>query len=100
MNKIKLPISDKAIIRAEVKQRMCLLGEKEKKSAEGSLYKKLLSSPIIQGAQNIIGYQALSDEITLTPFLETAQKQGKNIFTIDSEGNISSLPLEGVVLVP
>jgi len=84
MNKIKLPISNKESIRAEVKQRITLLSEREKNEAAQSLCKKLLDSQIIQETQNIIAYQALGDEIILTPFLEAAKKQGKDIFTIDT----------------
>ena len=100
MNKIKLPISDKVFFRKEAKWRISLLSEEEKSEAAQSLCKKLLRSPIVQDAQNIIGYQAFGDEIALTPFFETAKKQGKNIFTIDSQGYSSSLPSEGVILVP
>lgn len=100
MNKIKLPISDKEIIRAEVKQRISLLSEEEKNEAAQSLYKKLLDSEIVQGTQNIIGYHALRDEIALTPFLEAVQKQGKDVFTINTRGDYCSLPFEGIIIVP
>lgn len=100
MNKINLPISDKDAIRAEVKQRISLLSEKEKNEVALSLCEKLCNLTIVQEAQNIIGYQALSDEISLTPFLEAVKKQGKNIIIIDSSGHISPLPSEGIILVP
>jgi len=100
MNKIKLPISDKEAIRVEVKRRISLLSGDEWNKAVQSLCKKLLSSSVIQKAQNIVGYQALRDEVTLSLFFELMKAQGKSISIIDSQGNSSCLPSEGVILVP
>lgn len=100
MNKTKLPISDKATIRAEVKWNISLLNDEDKKAAEQSLCEKLLSSRVIQEAHSIIVYDALSDEIGLDPFIEQAREEGKNIFTIHLQGTSSFLPAEGIILVP
>ncbi len=100
MNKTNLPISDKEKLRKEVKERISRLSEEEKHNTSLSLCKRLLDSPQIQEAHNIIGYQALGDEVSIAPFLEEAKKLGKHIFIIDSQGNIPSLPDTGVILIP
>jgi 5-formyltetrahydrofolate cyclo-ligase len=75
MNKTRPPISDKYIVRANVKQRISLLSEEEKNEASQLLCEKLLKLVIIQEAQNLIYYQAMGDEISLTPFIAVAQKE-------------------------
>lgn len=100
MNKTKPPISDKDIIRTEVKRRIFLLNEEEQTEAMASLSKKLHSSSMIKKAQNIIGYQSLDDEIGIQLFLDSMSSKGKNIFIIDSSGNHPPLPTNGIILVP
>lgn len=75
MNKTRPPISDKYIVRMNVKQRISLLDEEEKNDASQLLCEKLLKLVIIQEAQNLIYYQAMGDEISLTPFIAVAQKE-------------------------
>jgi 5-formyltetrahydrofolate cyclo-ligase len=75
MNKTRPPISDKYIVRVNVKQRISLLSEEEKNEASQLLCEKLLKLVIIQEAQNLIYYQAMGDEISLTPFIAVAQKE-------------------------
>ncbi len=75
MSKTRLPISDKNIVRTEVKRRISILSEEEKNEASQLLCKKLLKLVIIQEAQNLIYYQAMGDEISLTPFIAVAQKE-------------------------
>ncbi len=83
-----------------VQQRISLLDEEEKNDASQLLCEKLLKLVIIQEAQNLIYYQAMGDEISLTPFIAVAQKEWKNSITIDVSGNHVALPKEGVIFVP
>jgi len=94
MNKIKLPISDKESIRAEIKRGTSLLNKEEKEQAAKVVCEKLLALVVVQESTNIILYEALTDEISLKYFIEEIYKQSKNSITITPSGNYNNLPEE------